>query len=156
MRNLEFCLNLKDTMVENQKILKAQYKQFKENYKEQANTKANTSDTCLIEEFHNLESDTCENLNLNNRKRKTSKRNQSFNVIPDNTKTTEDNKVICPKCGFLVKPRNLQQHIDIVHLKIKNYICDICCKSFYDKGRLKGHLMVNTNWIIDALKFNFY
>jgi hypothetical protein len=53
-----------------------------------------------------------------------------------------DEKISCPECRKFVHPRNLQKHIDNVHLKLKNYECDVCSKQFYHKFGLTGHLRV--------------
>ena len=39
----------------------------------------------------------------------------------------DDSKEMCPECGLLVTSKhNLQKHIKRVHLKLRNFFCDIC------------------------------
>lgn len=39
----------------------------------------------------------------------------------------EDTKKICPECGLLMANKhNLDKHINRVHLKIRNFVCDLC------------------------------
>nr|XP_034838826.1 zinc finger protein 43-like [Maniola hyperantus] len=54
----------------------------------------------------------------------------------------EDKKFTCSDCNakFLAK-RQLQEHIDWVHLKCTNHTCNKCSKSFKCERNLKRHLM---------------
>ena len=48
-------------------------------------------------------------------------------------------KVRCTECQKLVSKSNLKLHVDMVHLKLKNYACFQCGKDFCQKGDLKRH-----------------
>lgn len=48
----------------------------------------------------------------------------------------------CDTCGEIFKFSNkLREHIDKKHLKIKNYVCDLCPMRFYQKQDLKRHIV---------------
>ncbi len=44
-------------------------------------------------------------------------------------------------CCFSVR---LKKHVKAVHLKIKDWKCDVCNKSFSEKRKLKQHAMLHT------------
>ena len=61
----------------------------------------------------------------------------------------------CPTCdkGFLSKYL-LQQHIDINHLKLKDFICDRCGNEFATQRRLNDHIRrVHTEGNLDSKTF---
>lgn len=48
-------------------------------------------------------------------------------------------------CGKTYNTRfNLRRHINSTHLKIKNFICEICSKHFVSKQNLKEHNFIHT------------
>ena len=54
----------------------------------------------------------------------------------------------CPICGRILRgsnKRNLQRHINLVHLKLKPYHCKYCGRSFGLKAYLKAHILTHTN-----------
>lgn len=54
----------------------------------------------------------------------------------------------CPICGRVLRgsnKRNLQRHINLVHLKLKPYHCKHCGRSFGLKAYLKAHILTHTS-----------
>lgn len=49
----------------------------------------------------------------------------------------------CPHCGKLLANESLQKHIERVHEKIRNMICDLCGYTGYGKASLRAHLMTH-------------
>lgn len=145
---MKLCSKLKKTFIKNQKFLYKQYKKKKradkrlrknlENVDNSQNTvelKEDIKDENEEDFYSNPTVQSNTSLNPSNFKETRSTRKSSNDF-------SKESKVICPNCGILVKRVNLQHHINIVHLKIKNYICDICNLQFYLKPRLKRHLLV--------------
>lgn len=46
---------------------------------------------------------------------------------------------VCPICGKLVK-QSIQKHIEAIHKKIRNYFCDLCNFSGYERQYLINHM----------------
>ena len=47
----------------------------------------------------------------------------------------------CNECGKIFSNRNnLRSHVKVVHLKIKNHVCQICNKAFFKPNNLRAHL----------------
>lgn len=46
---------------------------------------------------------------------------------------------VCPICGKLIK-QNIQKHIEAIHKKIRNYFCDLCGFSGYQRQYLINHM----------------
>ena len=68
-------------------------------------------------------------------------------------KHTEDNKKFnCDFCqkGFVAK-KDHKDHIESVHLGVKNYKCELCESEFYDKWNLQKHMK---NHLADEDKLN--
>ena len=48
--------------------------------------------------------------------------------------------VVCEQCGKSLKSSTtLKNHIQAVHEKLRQFVCTICDKSFFDRGKLKFH-----------------
>ena len=62
--------------------------------------------------------------------------------ISDNTKELDvERNVECASCGKIFKYKSeLKFHVKKIHLKIKDFICDKCDKSFSCKSYLNAHL----------------
>lgn len=57
----------------------------------------------------------------------------------------ENKQMFCTKCDKLLTSRNTARtHIEMVHLRIKNYACEICSKEFYLKKDLNDHTRIHT------------
>lgn len=57
----------------------------------------------------------------------------------------KDTKMFCTECGKHLSTRNnARSHIEMVHLKIRNYACGICEKLFYLKKDLDDHTRLHT------------
>lgn len=58
---------------------------------------------------------------------------------------TENEKMFCTECNKEMGTRNAARtHIEMVHLKIKKYACDVCQKEFYLKKDLNDHTRIHT------------
>lgn len=58
----------------------------------------------------------------------------------------ENENLYCKECGkFLPSKNNARSHIEMVHLKIKNYNCMTCSKGFYMRKDFEDHVRVHTN-----------
>lgn len=56
-----------------------------------------------------------------------------------------ESKFTCDLCGKQAKTQHqLNTHIKNIHLNIRNYICDICNKSFYTKQACEEHRRIHT------------
>ena len=48
--------------------------------------------------------------------------------------------VVCDQCGKSLKSKStLKSHIKAVHEKLRQCVCTICDKSFFDKAKLNFH-----------------
>lgn len=57
----------------------------------------------------------------------------------------DDTKEICPECGLLVANKhNLEKHINRVHLKLRNFACDICEYKGFFKFNIVEHVSLTT------------
>lgn len=53
----------------------------------------------------------------------------------------DDTKEICPECGLLVANKhNLEKHINRIHLKLRNYACDLCEYRGFFKFNILEHV----------------
>lgn len=53
----------------------------------------------------------------------------------------DDTKEICPECGLLVANKhNLEKHINRVHLKVRNFSCDVCEYKGFFKFNIVEHV----------------
>lgn len=53
----------------------------------------------------------------------------------------DDTKEICPECGLLVANKhNLEKHINRVHLKVRNFGCDLCEYKGFFKFNIVEHV----------------
>lgn len=58
---------------------------------------------------------------------------------------TVDAQMFCTECDKQLKSRNsARSHIEMVHLKIKNYACNICEKEFYLRKDFNDHTRIHT------------
>lgn len=58
---------------------------------------------------------------------------------------SEDDKLFCRDCGkFLPSRNNARSHIEMVHLKIKNFDCSVCGKAFYLRKDFEDHERLHT------------
>lgn len=72
--------------------------------------------------------------------------------FPDSKSFKQHNRVhrngrihICPKCGKgFVYRFGLSKHLQMVHGKIKPFICQICNKGFYSKRDVEVHIRIHT------------
>ncbi len=55
--------------------------------------------------------------------------------------TESGNKAICPHCSKAVIKFYLQQHIERIHLRIKEFSCDKCGKDFYQHAAIESHML---------------
>lgn len=54
----------------------------------------------------------------------------------------EYSKQVCSECGLLLSDKfNLQKHINRVHLKIKNFFCDLCSYSSMMRSSMANHMV---------------
>ena len=51
----------------------------------------------------------------------------------------EGKKVACDRCGKMMAEDCLRKHVDLVHDKIKNFVCKSCQKPFLTKPGLRDH-----------------
>lgn len=58
---------------------------------------------------------------------------------------TTDGKVICEHCSKPVIKNYYQNHIQRLHLRLKNFICDYCSKKFFKKSSLASHIYLHLN-----------
>lgn len=72
----------------------------------------------------------------------------------------DDSKEMCTQCGLLVTSKhNLQKHIKRVHLKLKNFFCDICGYGATFKHSIASHLVSHIDpkerrkWDCDVCSF---
>lgn len=48
--------------------------------------------------------------------------------------------IICEQCGKTFKTtKTLRTHVESVHEKLRKYVCPICDKAFFDRGKLNFH-----------------
>ena len=60
-------------------------------------------------------------------------------------KTNDERKVQCASCGKIFKYKSeLRVHVEVMHLKIKDHLCDQCDKSFSTKSYLNNHLSTHS------------
>lgn len=72
----------------------------------------------------------------------------------------DDSKEMCNECGILLTSyHNLEKHIKRVHLKLKNYFCDLCDYSATFKHSLSQHIISHIDpesrrkWKCDMCRF---
>lgn len=54
----------------------------------------------------------------------------------------DDAKEMCPECGLLLTSKhNLEKHIKRVHLKLRNFFCDICGYSATFRHSIASHMV---------------
>lgn len=54
----------------------------------------------------------------------------------------DDAKEMCPECGLLLTSKhNLQKHINRVHLKLRNFFCDLCGYSATFRHSIASHMV---------------
>lgn len=54
----------------------------------------------------------------------------------------DDAKEMCPECGLLLTSKhNLQKHINRVHLKLRNFFCDLCEYSSTFRHSIASHMV---------------
>lgn len=58
----------------------------------------------------------------------------------------DDTKEVCPECGLLVANKHtLEKHIKRVHLKVRNFACDLCDYKGFFKFNIVEHVSFKTN-----------
>lgn len=63
--------------------------------------------------------------------------------LQNHIKTHNGDKEICPECGLLVANKhNLEKHINRVHLKVRNFGCDLCEYKGFFKFNIVEHVSV--------------
>lgn len=55
-------------------------------------------------------------------------------------KKTNCKTVPCTDCGRLFRTDNIKKHYERIHLKLRNFQCDLCSKTFFAKARLEDHI----------------
>lgn len=69
----------------------------------------------------------------------------------------KDSKEICSECGLvLANKNNLEKHIDRVHLKLRNFGCDLCDYKSCFKFEIAEHVRIYTQAVIKDLTSNLY
>lgn len=54
----------------------------------------------------------------------------------------DDAKEMCPECGLMLTSKhNLQKHINRVHLRLKNFFCDLCDYSATFRHSIASHMV---------------
>lgn len=72
----------------------------------------------------------------------------------------DDAKEMCPECGLLLTSKhNLEKHIKRVHLKLRNFFCDICGYSATFRHSIASHMISHVDpnerrkWNCDVCHF---
>jgi uncharacterized Zn-finger protein len=60
-------------------------------------------------------------------------------------KRTGDGKIICEYCEKPIIKTYYQNHIQRLHLNVKNFTCDACGKEFFKKSSLVSHMHLHLN-----------
>lgn len=67
-------------------------------------------------------------------------RHMKVNHLPREILNAE--RVLCPECGdYSMNSSTLRKHMRTKHLKIKKYSCDLCECRYYEKNKLRRHIM---------------
>ena len=85
-----------------------------------------------------------ENNVLDNGEKKKKSKKISHKKVKGSSMKKHPKQFNCDICGALIigkeAKRNLQNHINAIHLKIKPFECEYCKKSFSVKGNMKTHV----------------
>ena len=65
----------------------------------------------------------------------------AFHPQPGYSKTNRRSSE-CDLCGKIFLKTNLRRHKETVHLKLKNYECNVCGRKFGEKGHMRRHMLV--------------
>lgn len=58
----------------------------------------------------------------------------------------ENDRLICTECGkVMVSRNNARSHIEIVHLKVRNFECETCSRQFYLRKDYTDHMRMHTS-----------
>lgn len=63
----------------------------------------------------------------------------------DKLPTNADGKVICPHCSKPFLRMYIHQHIERIHLALKDYFCDKCGRNFYKRSSIESHMNQHIN-----------
>ncbi|KAJ6641337.1 Zinc finger protein [Pseudolycoriella hygida] len=73
------------------------------------------------------------------------KRMNSKGEVAETMIVETNGEISCKECGKICPTRyNAISHISMVHLKVRNFQCSVCDKSFYQKGDLNDHYRLHT------------
>lgn len=54
----------------------------------------------------------------------------------------KNQNVPCEVCGILLKAKSYKSHVELMHLDIRKFKCDICSRGFTRKSKVLTHLKV--------------
>lgn len=142
--DLKFCIEIKEKFARNQKILENCFS-LSDDEKELNDIKPQILvEVIKTEDLEGLEDENEESLDFD-----------ESDYFDESFRTTDGRKKIpCQDCKKLFGTDNLKKHRERMHLKIINFVCEICQKGFYDKMSYESHLKVFFTTV--ATYFLFY
>lgn len=63
----------------------------------------------------------------------------------ENLPDTPDGKVNCSRCSKEIFKKYYRQHMERIHLNVKNFVCDTCGRTFYSHVAIKEHMNQHLN-----------
>lgn len=69
---------------------------------------------------------------------------------PNSELVKRRSRVPCTDCGKMFRIDSIKRHRERIHLKIKNWECSQCARSFFSKCQLESHVKVKSASILNS------
>ncbi len=148
IENLETCATTKKLLIENHNFLSNQWdsdikiEEIEAEFPQEATNNSQRNSYNLFGVELDLKEETLDipSKPKKRAKKRTKIRKGKKEVLQE---TVTPDRVNCPDCGKIIHPRNLLKHQKNVHLKQKDYTCDVCGRQFFKKYAVLCHLRVS-------------